>query len=230
MLKWLLGFLNATFLMLIILFISIYIPTFSLSYYEKHYNTNNTAKNIQISEEELMLVTARLLGYMKGNYDDLYIYANIAGEEREFFNQREIYHMKDVRHLFKVGYTIRDISIIGFIFTLVYALFKGNDATIIFCKSYLIYFSIILLSVLSLVLLIFTNFDKYFIIFHEIFFFNDLWILNPETDLLINLVPLEFFINIFRTVSTIFLVSILIIILILSLFLFFRRKKAVRRA
>lgn len=33
-----------------------------------------------------------------------------------------------------------------------------------------------------------TDFTKYFIIFHKIFFTNDLWQLDPRTDLLINIV------------------------------------------
>ena len=33
------------------------------------------------------------------------------------------------------------------------------------------------------------NFNKYFVIFHEIFFDNDLWQFNPETDLMIRMLP-----------------------------------------
>ena len=40
-----------------------------------------------------------------------------------------------------------------------------------------------------------TDFNKYFIIFHHIFFNNDLWMLNPDTDLLINIVPEPFFMD-----------------------------------
>lgn len=225
MLKWLLGFANVLGLTLILLFIAIYIPTFTLSYYERYYKNHNTSEQLQISEEDLTLVTSKLLGYMKGQHDDLYILVTIDGHEREFFNEREIYHMEDVKKLFDIGYIIRDVAILIFIITLFYALIIKKDAIHIFNKCYLIGFSTILISVISLVFLIFTNFDRYFIIFHEIFFFNDLWILNPETDLLINLVPLEFFINIFRTVSTIFLVSIVILIVGSSLFLYFKRQK-----
>ena len=40
-----------------------------------------------------------------------------------------------------------------------------------------------------------TDFTKYFIIFHKIFFTNDLWQLDPRTDLLINIVPEPFFMD-----------------------------------
>lgn len=40
-----------------------------------------------------------------------------------------------------------------------------------------------------------TDFSKYFVVFHKIFFSNDLWILDPSTDMLINIVPEPFFMD-----------------------------------
>ena len=39
------------------------------------------------------------------------------------------------------------------------------------------------------------DFDSLFILFHKVAFTNDLWLLNPQTDLLIRLMPIEFFIS-----------------------------------
>lgn len=61
-----------------------------------------------------------------------------------------------------------------------------------------------------LVGIITTNFTKYFVIFHKIFFSNNLWILNPETDRLINIVPEPFFID----------TSIRIVVIFFSIILF----------
>lgn len=38
------------------------------------------------------------------------------------------------------------------------------------------------------------NFDGLFVTFHRLSFANDLWLLNPQTDLLVALMPLQFFI------------------------------------
>jgi len=43
-----------------------------------------------------------------------------------------------------------------------------------------------------LILYLFVPFDKLFINFHLILFRNDLWLLNPETDRLIVLLPEDF--------------------------------------
>lgn len=39
------------------------------------------------------------------------------------------------------------------------------------------------------------DFDSLFILFHRLAFTNDLWLLNPETDLLIRLMPTDFFVH-----------------------------------
>ena len=54
----------------------------------------------------------------------------------------------------------------------------------------------VLLALLALVAVAAVKaFDSLFILFHEIAFTNDLWLLNPRTDMLIRLMPLEFFIS-----------------------------------
>ena len=50
-------------------------------------------------------------------------------------------------------------------------------------------------SIAALAAIISTNFTKYFILFHHMFFNNDLWILDPSTDMLINIVPEGFFMD-----------------------------------
>ena len=39
------------------------------------------------------------------------------------------------------------------------------------------------------------DFDSLFVLFHKVAFTNDLWLLDPRTDLLIRLMPIEFFIS-----------------------------------
>ncbi|MFQ8777111.1 MAG: DUF1461 domain-containing protein [Roseburia sp.] len=49
---------------------------------------------------------------------------------------------------------------------------------------------------LALIGIISTDFSKYFVVFHKIFFSgNDLWVLDPHTDMLINIVPEGFFLR-----------------------------------
>ena len=64
-----------------------------------------------------------------------------------------------------------------------------------------------------------TNFTKYFILFHKIFFSNNLWILNPDTDRLINIVPEPFFIDTAIRIVAIFFGMIVCVYIICSILL-----------
>lgn len=60
-------------------------------------------------------------------------------------------------------------------------------------------------------LVISTDFTKYFVIFHHIFFNNDLWLLDPATDLLINIVPEPFFVDTASYIALVFGISVAVI-------------------
>ena len=72
--------------------------------------------------------------------------------------------------------------------------------------------------------LIASDFNRYFVIFHHIFFNNDLWILNPATDMLINIVPEPFFMDTAFLILAIFGASTVLVFGI-SLFLWRKVRK-----
>jgi integral membrane protein (TIGR01906 family) len=51
-----------------------------------------------------------------------------------------------------------------------------------------------------------TGFDDVFLIFHQVSFSNDLWILDPKTDYLIMLFPLRFWFDITLKVAVVSLI------------------------
>ena len=78
------------------------------------------------------------------------------------------------------------------------------------------------LMVAAVGLLIASDFSRYFIVFHHIFFNNDLWILNPATDLLINIVPEPFFADTAFRIGVTFGLSVLVLF---AVCLFFSLRK-----
>jgi integral membrane protein (TIGR01906 family) len=84
---------------------------------------------------------------------------------------------------------------------------------------------LLLLSLLAIVIAV--DFDNAFTIFHLLFFNNDLWILDPSVDLLINMVPLPFFIDISIFIGALFMGLSLAVMGLCSLYLrktaYFRR-------
>ena len=65
-----------------------------------------------------------------------------------------------------------------------------------------------------LTLLAAMDFDRLFILFHQIAFTNNLWLLNPQTDLLIRLMPTQLFIDYAQIIGIVWaaLMGILLII------------------
>lgn len=70
-----------------------------------------------------------------------------------------------------------------------------------------------------------TDFTKYFVIFHKIFFDNDLWILDPATDLLINIVPEPFFMDTAARIGVTFGLMVLFLFAVCLAFILFTKKR-----
>ncbi len=179
---------------LVFLFTSINFVTYDIKYYEKQFEKFGIPEEVGISESDLLIATQNLLDYIKDARKDLNFTAIIKGEEVEFFSYSDKLHMIDVKNIFKVINTARNYTIILLIL-IVFLILYNREIKVKISKCFL--FSSIsgTLPFVILVLLMNINFNKYFTIFHKIFFRNDLWLLDPVTDRLINIFPEEFFSN-----------------------------------
>ena len=122
----------------------------------------------------------------------------------ELFNDKEILHMKDVKeiinNLFLFG-KISSLILVLIAFLIIYK-FKVHLYSIFKYSSIIFIIIIFLFSLLSLI-----SFNQIFILFHEIAFRNDLWLLNINEDYLLMMFPESFF----RDVTIFLLLSSLIV-------------------
>lgn len=136
-----------------------------------------------------------------------------TSELSSYFNDKEIKHMEDVYKLFKIDrFVYKSLLIFSFL-SLVYLYLNGKMEILAYIKRYFlrVYFGIVILfGALS------GFFSISFEYFHKIFFTNDLWILDYETDLMIRILPEEFFLNMFLNVLVLFSVTILLAYFILK--------------
>ncbi|WP_313526912.1 TIGR01906 family membrane protein [Anaerotignum sp.] len=174
-------------------------------YFEKEYKKYNVAKSINIEMNDLMIVTHEMMDYLKGDREDLVVYTKIDGGEREFFNAKEKRHMVDVQNLFIKAVQLRRLALLFSIFAMGILLFAKKGYHLFQGLQWGIATFFILIGVL--VSLMIQDFNRYFITFHHVFFSNNDWILNPKTDLLINIVPEGFFRDTAFWISGIFLAS-----------------------
>ena len=207
------GYTAALCVLVLIVSQSVIIPTFFMPFFRWHYNRVDAngldiAEEIGISHDDLMRVTHELLDYMRGRRDSLEgITAEVAGRNERasrvygenFFSATEIRHMMDVRILYDQLFIVRNVA-----FFLLIALMLGmiliKERPLFLlsrCSREVLVGFLALMLIMAGVIAI--DFDRSWDIFHYIFFRGEAanyWRLTPFVDLMINMFPLRFFINI----------------------------------
>ncbi|MBF7096609.1 TIGR01906 family membrane protein [Alkalibacter mobilis] len=175
-------------------------------FFYEQFQKNDVPQNTGMDLDNLMNVTDSIQDYLFGKRDDLEITAFINGEETKVFNQREIIHMEDVKVLFEKGILFRNMGAIVVLLAAAYGIVKRKRWIF---KAFLL--SVALYFAVGAILggMLYVDFNKYFNLFHEIFFSNDYWILDPRDSILINMVPLNFFMSIVRKILLVTTILIL---------------------
>lgn len=197
---------------------------FSDAFYKNEYTNLKTAESIGMSEEDLAKTTDVLLNYLKDRNNTLDIEVKVKGQLREVFNEREKAHMVDVRELYLNAIVVRNVAYAIFAFCLIILVYKKN-LTILY-KSYLKALAIFGFIFLAVGIFCIIDFDTFWTQFHHVFFStNDLWLLDPRTDILIMMVPSKFFFDL--CVSIVF--SIFVIMFIYFIIIKILDKKVINK-
>ena len=142
-----------------------------------------------ISEEDLLLLDVRLANYLSGEIDAPKVEIQVFGEMQPAFNEKELIHLSDCRRLLMLTANIPlncFLAVAGVVLVLLDK--RGRGAAPIWIAS-----AIILLPIAFLGFWAVLDFNSAFNFFHQILFTNDLWLLNPYTDLLIRICPASMF-------------------------------------
>jgi integral membrane protein (TIGR01906 family) len=177
----------------IILFFLIFLQSFFSILYDYDFYKEEFVKNNvkEIGKEDMVL---NLFNYFEGK-------ENISSE---YFNEKERLHLVDVKNLINIASVLYYILLFCLIFSLFY-LHKGKKKFSLSLKRIFNFSGLAVIGFTLISVLLQKHFTYFFIKFHEILFSNDLWLLNPKTDVLIRLFPEQFFIDI---VSIIFIKSV----------------------
>lgn len=157
-------------------------------FFQTEYEKYNVLEDLDMEMDDVMEVTVHMMDYLRDRNDDMQIQTTVAGETRDFFNEQDLFHMDEVKDLFLGVYHIRTISIVVCLVCLAILLAtKTNGKTLFLCFQLSLALFFGLAAVLGIIVAV--NFSKAFVIFHHIFFDNDLWLFDPATDLMINMLP-----------------------------------------
>lgn len=178
------------------LVLAIEVNSYNKSYYMESFNKYNVVETSGKSMDGLGIIVDDIILHLKGRGGDELL--------NPHFNEKEVLHMRDVQDLFDLARFIKYSGIIVGLIIIAYFLYKKEYMWLsktLFYGPFVTYGLLIVLG-----LLVSTDFNKYFTYFHLIFFTNDLWILNPKTDLMIQMLPEPFFMGIaLRIVLSFFL-------------------------
>lgn len=172
----------------------IFVTSFNHRFYAYEYAKNNQAETIGMSNEDLMHATEVLLDYLNDTREDIVVEANVYGNQREVFNERETMHMVDVKVLCMHAKTFGIVAFVLAVIVLAYIAFQQKKACLLYyAYGFKISLCILLACITCISIYAIFDFYDFWMQFHYLFFDNDLFILDPNTSIMINMFPQSFF-------------------------------------
>jgi len=146
------------------------------------------------------------------------VFNGLRGGDMPSFNEKEQMHMQDVAGLVRNGTIL--LNLLAAVFALWISIHYYIHRDLAFLNRTLAYAGTMTIIFIALSILLAGQFEYLFIKFHQIFFNNDLWMLNPATDKLIVLFPQQFFVDYVASAS---IYMIIAAILLLTVFFISKR-------
>lgn len=194
-------------------------------FYEREYKKYQVADSLNMTMDNIMDVTDQMMAYLIGNKAELSVITDVDGEIQDFFNEQDRFHMEEVKELFLGGLKIRNIMLVAVLLILILLAARKADMIKLLPRAYFVTLGIT--GVITIVLggLFASDFDKYFRIFHEIFFDNDQWMFDPATDYMIRMLPEGFFYDFVFRIGGFFVGSLAVLGVVSAVCIFMEKHK-----
>lgn len=158
-------------------------------WFRYEYDKQNSVAYIngEMSLDDVVYVSDQVLYYCIGERNTLTdVKATIDGAEVNFFTPRELAHLEDCRRLIMGLLEIKAWAI-GLVVVAIATLLKRKTQLKTVAKMYLLTTAVVIIIAAILVVYAVSDFDAFFIKFHELTFNNDYWLLDPYRDNLVNI-------------------------------------------
>ena len=141
------------------------------------------------------------------------------------FTEREAAHMVDVLHLFQLGRRVSIFAATLFLIV-VFAAWKTKAPRYQCLKRFQLGMGLFFLFAFLLALWAAIDFNGWFIVMHKVAFSNDLWLLDPRESMLIQMLPVEFFMRAVRIILARFFAYAAILTMLTTIMRILFKKKA----
>ncbi|MEI3221781.1 MAG: TIGR01906 family membrane protein [Dorea sp.] len=194
-------------------------------FYEREYKKYQVADSLNMTMDNIMDVTDQMMAYLIGKKAELSVITDVDGETQDFFNEQDRFHMGEVKDLFLGGLKIRNIMLVAVLLILILLAARKADLIKLLPRAYFVTLGITGVITIVLGVLFASDFDKYFRIFHEIFFDNDQWMFDPATDYMIRMLPEGFFYDFVFRIGGFFVGSLAVLGVVSAVCIFMEKRK-----
>ena len=180
--------------------------------YRYEYEKYDVLSDLDMNMDDVMYVTHEMMDYLRGKGDTLSVMTTVEGQEQDFFNEQDRFHMGEVRDLFIGGLNIRFGACVAAVLCILFLIITRADIKKIIPRSYWIALGITGTAVLFLGIAAVVDFDSVFVQFHHIFFDNDLWIFDPAEDYMIRMLPEGLIYDMVLRIGAVFVASLVVLL------------------
>lgn len=161
--------------------------------YEYGVDTYQISNASGIAKPELMKIYQHLIYYYNSKVDTAQVTVEKAGEKLDVFSEKELIHLKDVKGLMQLDYTVQIAALVIILICVLMLLLWLQSNWRVVVKG-LFWGSVITFGlVVFLILWSVFGFEQLFILFHLVSFTNELWIIDPSEGSFLVLFPGGFF-------------------------------------
>ena len=180
----------------------------------------------RVGQKEYPKLVSSLTSFLSGKIGTAQVDVIKGDRILPAFTDNELLHLQDIKGLLRLANTMKHVALSLFIFALIFGFYLRKKTPALSARISLrliinwaagITFALLL----GILLWGLINFEGLFYAFHKLLFRNDLWLLDPETDLLLQLMPLELFISYAKEIikqNILFIVSLPLILFGVNIF------------
>ena len=182
--------------------------------YRQEYEKYDVLSDLDMTMDDVMYVTHEMMDYLRGDGDTLSVMTTVEGQEQDFFNEQDRFHMGEVRDLFIGGLNIRLGACVAAVLCILFLIITHADFKKIIPRSYWIALGVTGAATLLIGIAAVIDFNAVFVQFHHIFFDNDLWIFDPAEDYMIRMLPEGLFYDMVIRIGAIFVVGLVVLLVL----------------
>ncbi len=206
---------------LIVIFTMIGVVINDETFINNEFTALGISEEMGISNADLVRAMTQLVDYMEGDADDINVEVTLNGEKVNMFDlDQEAEHMQDVRTIYMTIASYRDVGVLVMLILFLFAaVVDFRKAPQRLAQGYLSGSFVMLLIFGFLGTWAALDFSNFWTFFHQMLFWNDLWLFDATESRMINMLPEDIFAAIIGRVAVYAgaIVAALIILSILAL-------------